>query len=112
PHAFPGCAVSFNPCRPSSRGRIEIGSADALEPPRIFTHYLSTEHDVAEALAGTRLLREVVATAPLADVIAEPLGRSDAGTSDAELLQDFRARASTCFHPGGTCSMGAAPSTS
>jgi len=112
PHPFPGFAVSFNPCRPSSRGRIEIGSADPLAPPRIFPHYLSTEHDATEALAGTRLLREIVATAPLADVIAEPLQRSAAGSSDAELLQDFRARASTCFHPVGTCGMGADPSTS
>src|SRR5262249_39944467 len=107
-----GFVVSFNPCRPSSRGRIEIGSADPLAPPRIFTYYMSTEHDVAEALAGTRLLREIVATAPLAEVIAEPLQRGAAGASDAELLQDFRARASTCFHAAGTCSMRAAPATS
>ena len=112
PHRFPGFVVSFNPCRPSSRGRIEIGSADPLAPPRIFSHYMSTEHDVAQALAGTRLLREIAATAPLADVIVEPLQRGAAGTSDAELLQDFRARASTCFHPVGTCSMGRDPATS
>jgi choline dehydrogenase len=112
PHPFPGFVVSFNACRPSSRGRIEIGCADPLAPPRIFTHYISTEHDVAEALAGTRLLREIVATGPLADVIVEPLARGAAGTSDAELLQDFRARAATCFHPVGTCSMGADPDTS
>jgi choline dehydrogenase len=28
---------------------------------------------------------------------------------DAELLQDIRARASTCFHPVGTCAMGPDP---
>jgi len=112
PNPFPGFVVSFNPCRPSSRGRIEIRSADPLEPPRIFTDSISTEHDLAEAVAGARLLREIAATAPLADVIAEPVAGRAAGTSDAELLQDFRARASTCFHPAGTCSMGADPATS
>jgi choline dehydrogenase len=112
PNPFPGFVVSFNPCRPSSRGRIEIRSADPLEPPRIFTSYISTEHDVAEAVAGARLLREIAATAPLTDLIAEPLAGRAAGSSDAELLQDFRARASTCFHPVGTCSMGADPVTS
>jgi choline dehydrogenase len=112
PHPFPGFVVSFSPCRPSSRGRIEIGCADPLEPPRIFTDYISTEQDVAEALAGTRLLREIVASGPLADIIVEPLGRGPAGPSDGELLQDFRARASTCFHPVGTCSMGTDPATS
>jgi choline dehydrogenase len=112
PHPFPGFVVSFNPCRPRSRGRIEIGSADPLAPPRIFTHYMSTEHDVAEAVAGMRLLQEIVAAAPLAEVIAEPLEKRAAITSDAELLRDFRARASTCFHPAGTCSMGPDAATS
>jgi choline dehydrogenase len=112
PNPFPGFVTSFNPCRPSSRGRIEIRSADPLEPPRIFTDSISTEHDLAEAVAGARLLREIAATAPLADVIAEPRAGRAAGTSDAKLLQDFRARASTCFHPAGTCSMGADPATS
>jgi choline dehydrogenase len=112
PNPFSGFVMSFNPCRPSSRGRIEIRSADPFEPPRIFSNYISTEHDMAEAVAGARLLREIAATAPLAEVIAEPLAGRAPGTSDAELLRDFRARASTCFHPAGTCSMGAEPATS
>jgi choline dehydrogenase len=112
PNPFPGFVMSFNPCRPHSRGRIEIRSANAVDPPLIFTDHLTSEHDVAEAVAGARLLREIAATAPLAEVIAEPLEGRGPGTSDAELLRDFRARASTCFHPAGTCSMGADPAIS
>jgi choline dehydrogenase len=112
PHAFSGFALSVNPCRPSSRGRIEIRSTDPREPPLIFTQYLATDHDAAEAIEGARLLRAIAATAPLADVIAAPFEPATGGTTDLELLQDFRTRASTCFHPVGTCGMGPDPATS
>lgn len=111
PHAFSGFVLSVNPCRPSSRGRIEIRSADPLDPPRIFAQYLSTEHDAAEAVAGARLLHSIAASAPLSDVIASPLESVARDASDAQLLQDFRARASTCFHPVGSCAMGPDPAS-
>jgi choline dehydrogenase len=106
PDPFSGLVLSFNPCRPTSRGRIEIRSADPLAAPLIFANYLSTEHDLAEALAGVRRLRSIAATAPLADVIAAQLEPAATGSSDAALLQEFRTRATTCFHPVGSCRMG------
>jgi len=109
PHAFSGFVLSVNPCRPASRGRIEIRSADPFAPPMIFSHSLSAEHDRAEAVAGARLLRRLAATAPLAEIIDAELGTTAADTTDAGLLQEFRRRASTCFHPVGTCGMGPDP---
>jgi len=111
PDSFSGFVLSFNPSRPSSRGRIEIRSDDPFAPPLIFTNYLSSERDLNEAVAGARLLRTIAATAPLSDVIEAQLEPARGGTSDAELLQDFRERASTCYHPVGTCRMGPDPST-
>jgi len=108
PHSFSGFVLSFNLARPESRGRIEIRSSDPAAPPAIHTNYLTTAHDAAQALAGARLLKQIEATAPLAEVIAAPLEKPT-GTSDAELLDDFRARAGTCYHPCGTCRMGADP---
>ncbi len=112
PDPFPGFSMSVHACRPSSRGSIRIASADPFHPPLISPNYLATEHDCVEALAGARLLRALAATAPLCDLIeAETLpGRDHA--SDAALLDDFRARADTIFHPVGSCAMGPDPASS
>jgi len=112
PHPFSGFVVSFQSCRPTSRGRIEIRSADPFAPPLIFPNYLSSEHDLAEIPAGARLLRRIAATAPLSDVIETELEPGAGTATDAELLQDFRDRAVTVYHPVGTCGMGPDPATS
>jgi choline dehydrogenase len=46
PDPFPGFTTSASPCRPTSRGVLEIRSSDPTEPPRIQPNYLTTEHDV------------------------------------------------------------------
>ena len=112
PHPFPGFVVSFQSCRPTSRGRIEIRSRNPFDPPLIFPNYLSTERDIAEIPAGARLLRKIAATSPLAEIIETELEPGAGKTSDSELLQDFRERAGTVYHPVSSCRMGPDPATS
>lgn len=112
PHPFPGFVVSFQSCRPTSRGRIEIRSRNPFDPPLIFPNYLSTERDIAEIPAGARLLRKIAATSPLAEIIETELEPGAAKTSDSELLQDFRERAGSVYHPVSSCCMGPDPATS
>lgn len=109
PDPFPGFLICFNACRPTSRGQVEIRSADPAGAPAITANALATEQDVAEAVAGTRLLREMAATRPLADLIEAEFRPGPAVASDAERLADFRQRAGTVFHPVSTCRMGADP---
>jgi len=111
PDPFAAFMMSFNPCRPSSRGHVEIRSANPFDAPLIYPNYLSTDHDVAEALAGMRLLRRIAATEPLTRLIESETAPGVAKQSDADLLQDFRERASTVFHPTSTCRMGPDPAT-
>ncbi|MFM5885856.1 MAG: GMC family oxidoreductase [Novosphingobium sp.] len=59
PDPFPAVLLSFNACRPTSRGELHIVSPDPLRHPQIRPNYLSTEHDMAEARAGVRLLRRI-----------------------------------------------------
>jgi choline dehydrogenase len=106
PDPFPAFLLSFNACRPSSRGYLEIRSTDPLQPPAIHPNYLSTEKDLNDVRVGTRLLRRLVATAPLAQVIDSEMLPGPALTTDAQLLEDFRQRAGTVFHPVSTCMMG------
>jgi choline dehydrogenase len=63
-------------------------------------------------MAGMHVLRKLGASAPLARIIEREVSPGPEKRSDAELLQDFRDRASTTFHPSGTCRMGPDPATS
>jgi choline dehydrogenase len=109
PDPFSAFLLSFNACRPTSRGYIEIRSANPREAPAIHPNSLATEEDVADVMAGVRLLRTIAATAPLANSIESEMLPGDAQQSDAQLLQDFRERAGTVFHPVSTCRMGPDP---
>jgi len=112
PDSFPGFITSFNACRPTSRGHLIIRSNDPQQAPAIHANYLSTEQDLREVLSGARLLRRLATAAPLAAVIEKELLPGPDKNSDDELLQDFRARAGTVFHPVSTCMMGPDPASS
>jgi choline dehydrogenase len=112
PDPFPAFMVSFNICRPTSRGRIEIASTNPLDAPLIYTDYLRTEHDIGEALAGMHVMRKIGSSAPLARIIEREVSPGPAKQSDAALLEDFRERATTVFHPTSTCRMGPDAATS
>ena len=112
PDPFSAFLLSFNACRPTSRGSLKLISPDPLVHPEIMPNYLSTDHDIAEVLAGVRLLRQLATTAPLSGIITGEIAPGEHLRSDDELLQDFRDRADTVYHPVGTCMMGPDPATS
>lgn len=109
PDPFPGFLLGFNPCRPTSRGRLGIRSADPFEPPEIHPGYLETEHDRALMLAGMRLVRSLAATDALGAIVEEEIVPGAAAASDEALAAHVRERAWTVFHPCGTCRMDADP---
>ncbi len=111
PDPFPGFSMSVHSCRPTSRGHIAIASGDPMEPPRIVPNYLSTQLDVAQALAGARLLRKLASTPALRAVIESEIQPGPDCRGDDALMLDFRARADTIFHPVGSCAMGPCAAT-
>ena len=112
PDPFSAFLLSFNACRPTSRGDIHIVSPDPLDHPSIQPNYLATDHDLAEARAGLRLLRRIAQAEPLAGLITERLVPAPGIDSDEALLDDFRLRADTVYHPTSTCMMGPHPASS
>ena len=110
PDPYAAFLMSYNSCRPTSRGRIHIRSREPLEPPAIMPNGLSTPEDVAEVYQGARILRQLSAAAPLAAVIESELTPGRAVQSEEALLEDFRRRAGSVFHASGTCAMGPTPS--
>jgi choline dehydrogenase len=109
PDPYPGFLLSAQPCRPLSRGFLEVRSRDANDAPRIVPQSLSEEHDLEELLEGARLLRTLAATPAFSDVVAEELSPGPSVQSRDELIADIRQRASSVFHPVGTCRMGPDP---
>ena len=66
PDPYPAFLLGHSTCRPTSRGRIELRSADPFEAPAIEPNYLSTADDLLELLDGVRFLRRLAATPAMA----------------------------------------------
>ncbi len=106
PDPWPGFSVGLSNCRPSSRGEIMIRSRNPRDYPKIVANAYSTEADVAEMLAAVKFVRKIAAQPALAEIIEEEVVPGPSVTSDADLIQDFRKRSGTVYHPVSTCRMG------
>ena len=109
PDAFAGFILCFQPCRPLSRGRVDIAGPDPATPPRIQPRYLSHADDVVQALRGAQLVRRLARTEAMRGLIEAPITHDLDAMDDAAMVDDFRERASTCYHPVGSCRMGPDP---
>jgi len=106
PDPWPGFSIGLSNCRPTSRGEIMIRSANPREYPKIVANALSTEHDTAEMLAAVKFVRHIAAQPAMKEFIVEEILPGPSITSDADLIQDFRKRSGTVYHPVSTCRMG------
>jgi choline dehydrogenase len=105
-HRYSGFTASACQCRPSSKGRVSIRSADPFADPLIEPNYLAEELDRKVLVAGLRILRDIYAQPAFRDLVAaEMLPGSDRQT-DGELLEFAANGGGTVFHPVGTCRMG------
>jgi choline dehydrogenase len=109
PDPYPGFSLSAQPCRPSSRGRLQLRSPDPMAPPRIWPNSLSTEHDIQELLEGAAFLRRLADSPAMREVIDHELLPGMAIQSRQKMIEDIRSRVSTLFHPVGSCRMGPDP---
>jgi choline dehydrogenase len=106
PDPFAGFIISFQPSRPTSRGRINISANDPDAPPRIRPNSLATEEDRAQVIAGGRLCQQLMNTAALKKLVESPMEPDLYRMTPDDILADFRKRSGTVFHPVGTCRMG------
>ncbi|WIY24426.1 GMC family oxidoreductase [Parasedimentitalea psychrophila] len=106
PDPFPGFILGFQPSRPTSRGRIDIGDKDPETPPLIRPNSLSTDEDHTQVVAGGMLCQQLIATTALGQLVESAMDPDLRGMAPEEILADFRERCGTVFHPVGTCRMG------
>ncbi|TAK51031.1 MAG: FAD-binding protein [Gammaproteobacteria bacterium] len=103
-HFHQGFSLHIGVLRPASRGSVGLRSADPRDPPRIDPAFLSADADVATLLAGMRIARRIVATAPLDRYRRDEFYPS--GDADEELIARMRQHADTIYHPASSCRMG------
>ena len=107
-----GYILCAQPSRPTSRGEIRITSPAPEDEPGIWPNSLSTEADCQSVIRAGRLLQRLAHSATLRQACRAAIGPDPLGLDDDMLLDDFRARASTVFHPSCTCRMGDDPARS
>ena len=108
-HRFDAFTASVCNLNPTSRGVVEIASADPLQAPRIAPGYLATDEDRRVAAESLRVARRIVAQPAMAryrPVEWKPGVPSVGAQSDEELARLAGDIATTIFHPVGTARMG------
>lgn len=103
---FSGFTASLCPLQPESRGEIRLASSDPRHAPTIRANYLSTDTDRRVAIRAVQLSREICGEEPLRSAIEQEHAPGASAQTDAEILDYIQKRASTIFHPVGTCQMG------
>jgi choline dehydrogenase len=106
PDPWSGMSIGLSNCRPTSRGHIRLRTARPEDHPVITANAFSTNNDVEEMLAAVKFLRRIAAQPALARLIKEELRPGPKVATDEELIDDFRARSGTVYHPSCTCRMG------
>ena len=99
-------AIVAQACRPKSRGRIALRSANPLDAPVIDPSYMTHAYDLALQIEGLRAARKIVAHEPLASFIAAEFAPGGPAKGDADLEKHIRASSGCIWHPVGTCRMG------
>jgi choline dehydrogenase len=112
PDPFPGFSIGLSNCVTTSRGTIEITSPDPFTHPAIRPNSLATDQDRQDILDGLHLLRRIAAQPAMAEIITEELAPGPTITTDEAMLDDFRARCGTVYHPSCTARMGPDEATS
>jgi len=112
PEPYSGFLIAFNPCRPTSRGTIEIASNRAEDAAKIRINALTTQKDLDEAVQGSKVIRALMRAPALKSMTVEEISPGPQVDSDEAMLQYFREQSGSIYHLCGSCAMGPDAATS
>jgi len=107
-HRFDAITASVCNLNPTSRGRVDLRSADPMDAPLIQPNYLATPEDRQVAADSLRLTRRIAAQPALAPFQPQEVKPGVQFQSDEDLARLAGDIGTTIFHPVGTCRMGRA----
>lgn len=93
-------------CRPASRGRLGLTSADPNMAPAIDLGLFNEPEDLELLTDGVLRLRELLAQAPFDSRRAPEVYPADTAKTRAEVSDYIRTHCGTAYHPVGTLAMG------
>jgi choline dehydrogenase len=105
-HPFPAFTASVCNLNPTSRGTVQIQSANFAQAPLIAPNYLSTDADRQVAADSLRITRRIAAQPALAKYQPEEYKPGTQFQSDEDLARLAGDIGTTIFHPVGTARMG------
>ena len=109
---YSGFLMAFNSCRPSSRGKIELASADAEDAALIKPNYLSTDKDISEVIEGSKLIRKIMQAPALKEITIEEVSPGHDVDDEEGMLSYFREKSGSIYHLCSSCVMGENSQTS
>ncbi|TDC96568.1 FAD-dependent oxidoreductase [Actinomadura sp. 7K507] len=92
---------------PKSRGTVRLASADPAAAPVIDPGYLSEPDDARLLLDGIDLVREIMANKIISAGVGAELSPGPDFPDRAAMARELPNRATTVYHPVGSCRMGA-----
>ncbi len=111
PDPFPAFRLGFNPCKPTSKGYLEIRSPDPTTAPKMQPNYLSTNADCEVMIEGFHLMRKIASTPAFATIAEREMEPGPDLKDDAAILEHIKGDCWTVFHQCGTAKMGNDPKT-
>jgi choline dehydrogenase len=106
PYLGPAVSIVFNTCRPATRGRLSLRSANPADPIRIEHRLLDHPDDLRRQLAGCKLARQLLEAPAFAPYMRGEFLPGPAVQDDAAWIEHIRKTSFLGYHPVGTCRMG------
>jgi choline dehydrogenase-like flavoprotein len=91
---------------PKSRGTLRLTSADPSAAPAIDPNYLEEQADIDLLVEGIELIRETMRSNGIVGGVETEVEPGPAVASRQDLQREVLNRATTVYHPVGTCRMG------
>jgi len=104
--SYPSVSLVLNKSYPTGHGRIRLASGEPQTPPLIDCRLLGSDEDVETLVRGIQMIRNIMRTRPIRDLLVEEIVAGPGAASVEALRQFVRNRVQTTFHPVGTCRMG------
>ena len=102
---FNGFIIGFNSCRPKSRGQIYLSSKKFNDSPVIDPNYLDHYEDISDLKCAFDFVRKISKSLHLKKIIDKAIDIDPLKSSNEELIDHFRKKSTSVYHPCGTCRM-------